>query len=263
MRTVAITAILLLSIAALPAPDHTVMLDMSTVPKEITEETNKLIVSQMQVLEEAQEDLQKLRERYIRSLERDLRNYERRDDDKAVAAVKALIAAQEAAPSLITIGRELVEAGLPIDPSQPQDIFDTRTIEERKADLAAQREWDSISIRSENLCFQIVNNDRNRKLIIDDEFKKVSIDGDRISCHIDVNNLKSNGPILNVERLFMTIAPKTYENGIRPFRLYFKFIKFNGVDLGTINEITKKIESIGDAFRSRDGDINLMSYYIK
>lgn len=226
-----ILAILIMTVTAVMAVEGS----LNDLPESIAEDTNKMIVSQMKILEDAQEDLVRLRERFIRSLERDLRKYERRGDDAAsVKAIEALIAAQKEALDLMIVGRQVVDSGLPVDPEQPQDIFDTRTVEERKADLAAQREWEDANV-SGAFSFKLSYGVVPKTVIHPDEHNLLNREGE-FKMH-DASLFKPHGPVIDHDEVFKSIFPKSYEIGVRPTGIATFALQLNGVSITDTNQV--------------------------
>lgn len=200
-----IIAILIISISCSFSVEWT----EADLPEDSSKDFGEYIIAQQKVLDEAQADMVKLRDRLVKSLESDLRKYERKGNDKAVAAIKALIEAQNEMISVVKAGQEVVRSGIPTDPSVPETIFDTSTIEERKARLAAQREWEKVSISGHALFYIAAGTAQ----LIDPSEGNIPKDG--VKFNFDINELNKNGPVINSNELFQMLFPKSYNNGVR------------------------------------------------
>ena len=225
-----ILAILAICISATFAVEGSI----TDLPEDVQADTQKMIVSQMKILEQAHQDLEKLRLRFIKSLKSDLKKAERKKDEAAIAAIKVLIQAQEEMLSIVDVGGAVVDSGLPVDPSEPQDIFDIRTVEERKADFAAQKAWSEVTLGGS---FVMKISPDLVDLMDKSEYNSVSRWG-AIEPRTPASFLKNQKTsVIDMEIVFKSLYPKSYENGVRPRKMLTYALKVNGKRLSEVNQI--------------------------
>lgn len=235
MRSIVILAVSICTLVAIDPP----VVDMSKLPEALQTEVNRTIAAQMAELDKAQQAIERHRSRLISRLEREVRNFERRNDTEAVAAINAMIEAQKAAPSVAQAGREAVMKSLPADPNAPEDIFDTRTVEQRRRDHILAQQWQRARL-SGNVEFQMNLDQDIIKKIDRNEFIEIRVHRDIIMV-FDMSVIHQNGPIINGIELFKKIAPNTFSNGVIPERLYFGRFTINGKEVDYLHPEIRKL----------------------